>query len=89
MEIIFALMTAISFGIDYYLIRKGLIETPYPIVAAFITLTINFFFFLVLSFIFIPISLLKLKWVSFFIIAGLLAPGCARALVLLSLVKVK
>jgi uncharacterized membrane protein len=80
MDIVFALIIAISYGLDIYFVRMGLLKTPFPIMAAFITFTINFFFFVVLSFIFIPVSLLKLKWVSFFIIAGLLAPGCARAL---------
>ncbi len=80
MEIILALITAVSFGIDYFLIRKGLIKTPYPIVAAFITLSINFSFFIVLSFLFIPLHFLKPEHVYFFIIAGVLAPGCARVL---------
>ncbi len=78
MEIIFAFITAIAFGFDNYFIKKGLIESPYPMVASFITLTINFIFFLILSLIFIPTSLLKLKLVYLFIIAGILAPGFAR-----------
>lgn len=80
MALLFALITTISFGIDFYLIRRGLIETPYPLVAAFITLTINFSFFLVLSIFFVPGDLLKLKFVYLFIMAGILAPGIARAL---------
>lgn len=80
MEIIFALITCIAFGFDAYFIRKGLLEAPYPIVAAFISLTINIVFFILLSFIFVPVSLLKLNLVYLFILAGILAPGCARLL---------
>ncbi|MDI7259452.1 MAG: EamA family transporter [Thermodesulfobacteriota bacterium] len=79
MEVILALVTAVSFGFDHFFIRKGLIGTPHPILPAFITLTVNFVFFLILSVIFVPIELLKLEWVYFFILAGILAPGCARA----------
>lgn len=79
MEVILALVTAVSYGLDYVLIRKGLIGLPHPLLPAFITLTVNFLFFLILFLIFIPIDLLKLEWVYFFIIAGILAPGCARA----------
>ena len=80
MVIIFALMTAIAYGFDNFLIRKGLIHSPSPMVAAFITLTINFFFFVILSLIFIPFEFLKLNLIYLFIIAGILAPGCARLL---------
>jgi transporter family protein len=80
MAIVFALMTAIAYGLDNFLIRKGLIHTPYPIVAAFITLTINFSFFVILSLIFIPFEFLKLNLIYLFIIAGILAPGFARLL---------
>jgi len=78
MEIIFALIASIAFGFDVYLIRRGLIEAPYPIVAAFISLTINITFFVTLSLFFVPVNLLKLDLIYLFIIAGLLAPGCAR-----------
>jgi uncharacterized membrane protein len=80
MAIVFALMTAIAYGLDNFLIRKGLIHSPSPMVAAFITLTTNFFFFVVLSLIFIPFEFLKLNLIYLFIIAGILAPGCARLL---------
>ena len=80
MEIVFALLTSFAFAFDFYFIRKGLIETPYPLMATFITLTINFSFFVILSIIFVPIGLLKLNLVYLFIIAGILAPGFARFL---------
>jgi uncharacterized membrane protein len=80
MAITFALMTAIAYGLDNFLIKKGLIHSPSPMVAAFITLTTNFFFFVVLSLIFIPFEFLKLNLIYLFIIAGILAPGCARLL---------
>jgi uncharacterized membrane protein len=80
MAIVFALVSCIGYGFDAYFIRKGTIETPYSFIPAFITLTINFSFFLILSFIYVPISLLKLNLVYPFIIAGILAPGCARLL---------
>ncbi len=80
MEIVFALITAITYGLDIFFVRKGLLETPFPIVAAFITLTINLSIFIVLFFIFVPIDFLKLKFIYVFIAAGILAPGCARAL---------
>jgi len=79
MEIVFALITAITYGLDIFFVRKGLLETPFPIVAAFITLTINLSIFIVLFFIFVPIDLLKLEFIYVFIAAGILAPGCARA----------
>jgi len=78
MEIVLALITAFAFGVDFFLIRKGLIKYPYPLAAAFITLTINISFFTVLSFIWVPSEILKWKLVYPFIIAGVLAPGCAR-----------
>ncbi len=80
MVIVFALMTTIAYGLDNFLIRKGLIYSPYPMVAAFITLTTNFFFFVVLSLIFVPFEFLKLDLIYLFIIAGILAPGGARLL---------
>lgn len=44
MAIVFALMTAIAYGLDSFFMRKGLISSPYPMVAVFIiTLTTNFF----------------------------------------------
>ena len=80
MAIVFALMTAIAYGFDHYFIRRGLIKTPYPMVAAFVTLTINFFFFVVLSWILEPLGHLRLDTIYFFVIAGILAPGLARVL---------
>ncbi len=46
MEIVFALITTITYGLDTYFVRKGLLETPFPLVAAFITLTINLSIFI-------------------------------------------
>ncbi len=80
MEIVFALITTITYGLDTYFVRKGLLETPFPLVAAFITLTINLSIFIVLFFLFVPIEFLKLEFIYVFIVAGILAPGCARAL---------
>lgn len=80
MDIVFALITAVAYGLDIYFVRKGLLESPFPIVAAFITLTINFSIFVILFFIFVPIDFLKLNFIYVFIAAGILAPGCARVL---------
>jgi uncharacterized membrane protein len=80
MDIVFALITAITYGLDIFFVRKGLLKTPFPVVAAFITLTINLSIFIVLFFLFVPTELLKLKFIYVFIAAGILAPGCARAL---------
>lgn len=78
MEISYALMTAFAFGFDYYFIRKGLITDPYPLVAAFITLTVNILFFLILYHFLVSPELLKWRLIYPFIAAGILAPGCAR-----------
>jgi uncharacterized membrane protein len=80
MTIVFALLTAIAFGFEPYFVRKGLIETPSPMMPAFISVTINFSFFVILSFIFVPVGFLKLNLIYLFIIAGILAPGVARFL---------
>ncbi|MFB3887302.1 MAG: EamA family transporter [Thermodesulfobacteriota bacterium] len=80
MDIAFALITAISYGLDVFFVRKGLLKTPFPIVAAFITLTINLSIFIVLFLIFVPVEFLKLDLIYIFILAGILAPGCARTL---------
>ncbi len=80
MDILFALITTITYGLDIFFVRKGLLQTPFPIVAAFITLTINLSIFIVLFFIFVPIDFLRLEFIYVFIAAGFLAPGCARAL---------
>lgn len=79
MEIVLAVISAIAYGVDTYFVRKGLIESPFTITATFITLSVNFFMFLVLFFLFVPIDLLRIKQIYIFIIAGILAPGCARA----------
>jgi len=79
MEVVLALVTAVLFGFDHFFIRKGLIGAPHPLLPAFITLTVNFLFFLVLSLFLLPVSLLTLESVYLFVIAGILAPGCARA----------
>ena len=78
MAVIFALVTLITYGLDFFFVRKGLAKTPNPIVAAFVTLTVNFSFFITLTLIFEPLSSLTPKLVFFFIIAGTLAPGLAR-----------
>ncbi len=78
MEVLFALITAFAFGFDYYFIRRGLLTDPYPLVAAFLTLTVNVFFFLSLFYFFVPAELLKWPLIYPFVLAGILAPGCAR-----------
>jgi transporter family protein len=55
-------------------------KSPEPMVAAFITLTVNFCFFVLLSVIFEPLSQLTWSLVYLFIVAGTLAPGAARFL---------
>ncbi len=78
MEVFFALITAVAFGFDYYFIRKGLLTDPYPLLAAFVTLTVNFSFFLILFYFYVPSELLKWRLIYPFVVAGVLAPGCAR-----------
>jgi len=80
MVALFALVTCFSYAIDNYFVRQGLAKSPQPLVATVITLSVNFAFFLILSFIFVPLDFFRLDWVYLFIIAGILAPGCARAL---------
>lgn len=31
MDIVFALITAVAYGLDIYFVRKGLLESPFPI----------------------------------------------------------
>ena len=50
MAIVLALITSIGHALDSFFVRKGLIESPFPMAAAYITLSINFAFFTVLSF---------------------------------------
>ena len=78
MDVFFALITAVAYGCDYYFIRKGLLTDPYPLLATFITLTVNFSFFLILFFVYVPAELLKWRLLYPFVAAGILAPGCAR-----------
>jgi len=78
MSILFALIATFGHAFDSFFARRGLVETPAPMAAAFITLTINFLFFAILSFLFLPRHLLRLDLVYVFIIAGLMAPGFAR-----------
>jgi uncharacterized membrane protein len=78
MEVFFALIAALAHGGDYFFIRKGLLTDPYPLLATFITLTVNFSFFLILFFVYVPVELLKWRHIYPFVAAGILAPGCAR-----------
>jgi len=80
MEVVFALITALGFGFDYYFIRKGLLTDPYPLIAAFLTLTVNFVFFLLLFSLYVPRGLMRFDYIFPFIVAGILAPGLARIL---------
>ena len=80
MAILLALITSIGHALDSFFVRKGLIETPSPMAAAFITLSTNFAFFAVLSLFLLPGHLLKFEYVYVFMIAGLLAPALGRAL---------
>ena len=80
MDIVFALITCFTYAIDVYWVRQGLAKTPDPLFATVITLTVNFFFFIILSLIFIPIDYLRFDWIYIFVIAGILAPGAARVL---------
>jgi uncharacterized membrane protein len=78
MQVIFlSIATAFFYGLDPFLIKKGLFENQNPTVATIISLTVNFLFFLILSvvtsqFIFIGPGII------YFILAGLFAPGIAR-----------
>ena len=78
MAVVFALITLFCYGTDYLFIRKGLVKSPYPMLASFITLSVNVSFFLAYVLLFEPISLVTLDLVYFFIIAGIMAPGLAR-----------
>jgi uncharacterized membrane protein len=80
MAILFALITNLAYGLDFYFVRRGLMESPEPMAAAFITLTVNICFFVLLSVLFEPLGQLTWSLVYLFIIAGLLAPGAARLL---------
>ncbi len=80
MSIVFALIATFGHAFDSFFARKGLVETPAPMAATFITLTINVIFFVILSLLFVPGHLLRLDLVYIFIIAGMLAPGFGRAL---------
>jgi len=79
MAIVFALIASLGHAFESYFIRKGLIETPAPLTAAFVTLTINLAFFIVLSLILLPSGLLTWDRIYLFILAGMFAPGIARA----------
>jgi uncharacterized membrane protein len=78
MAVLFAVITALTYGGDFFFVRKGLLKTPNPTLAAFLTLTINFFCFILLTWMFVPLRVLRPSLVYSFIIAGLLAPGLAR-----------
>jgi uncharacterized membrane protein len=80
MAVLFALITCITYAIDTYFVRQGLADTPRPLLATVVTLTVNFFFFVALSLVFVPVSLFRIELIYPFIIAGVLAPGAARAL---------
>ena len=77
---LFALVTCFMYATDTYLVRQGLARSPQPMVATVVTLTVNFVFFVVLFFLFVPAHFLRLDWIYPFVIAGVLAPGAARAL---------
>lgn len=80
MAVLFALITNLAYGLDFYFVRRGLMKSPEPMAAAFITLTVNICFFVLLSILFEPLGQLTWSLVYLFIIAGLLAPGAARLL---------
>ena len=80
MAVLFALITNLTYGLDAYFVRRGLMKSPAPLPAAFITLTVNICFFIVLSILFEPLSQLTWSLVYLFVIAGILAPGAARLL---------
>jgi uncharacterized membrane protein len=80
MDVFFALISAFAYAVDNYFVRQGLEETPEPLTATVITLTVNFVFFVAMFLMFVPKDFFRLEWIYLFIIAGALAPGCARAL---------
>ena len=79
MAVLLALVTCFAYAIDTYLIRQGLARTPQPMVATVVTLSVNFAFFVVLFLLFVPAHYVRLEKGYPFIIAGVLAPGAARA----------
>ena len=80
MAALLALVTCFMYATDTYLVRQGLAKTPYPLVATVITLSVNFAFFAVLFFLFVPAHYLRFDGIYPFVIAGVLAPGAGRAL---------
>jgi drug/metabolite transporter, DME family len=76
---LFALVTCFTYATDTYLVRQGLARSPQPMVATVVTLTVNFAFFVILFLLFVPAHFLRFDWIYPFIIAGILAPGAARA----------
>ncbi len=80
MAILLALISAFGHAFDNFFIRKGLIQTSVPMAAAYITLTMNFVFFAVLSLILLPAHFFRWDTIYVFVIAGMLAPALGRAL---------
>ena len=80
MAIFLALITALGHALDNFFVRKGLLESSAPMAAAYITLTMNFVFFGILSLIVLPGHLFKWEFIYLFVIAGTLAPALGRAL---------
>ena len=78
MAVLFALLAMICFAADNLLVTKGLIRTPNPLMAAFITLSVNMSFFLVYALSTGVLSEVRLNRIYLFVLSGFMAPGLAR-----------
>ncbi len=78
MAVLFALLAMVFFAADNLFVRKGLMRTPNPILAAFITLSVNMSFFLVYALSTGVLSEVRLSRIYLFVVSGFMAPGLAR-----------
>jgi uncharacterized membrane protein len=80
MVVLFALLAMVCFAADNLFVTKGLMRTPNPIMAAFITLSVNVLFFLVYALSTGVLAEVRLSEIYLFVVSGFLAPGLARIL---------
>jgi bacterial/archaeal transporter family protein len=78
MAVLFALLAMVCFAADNFFVTKGLMRTPNPIIATFITLSVNMSFFLAYALSTGVLSEVRLSRIYLFVISGLMAPGLAR-----------
>ena len=73
-----SLATALMYALSHIAVRKGLAFGSNAITAANLSLSITFFVFLVLLFVFVPVHQWSVRALPFFLAAGILAPGLFR-----------